>query len=121
MGEGGKIKGRYTDLAGMDCSCGQSKMKRKPCKHEFSAANIAGVRIDARFCGSCFSPRTWRLQYQDIGNLIPLCDIEYTHKNLNIEQIPFEPKQLRHYPSNHVRRKRKTEIIERSMKRLKQN
>ena len=96
-------------------------MKRKPCKHELAAAKFSGVRIDAKFFELCFSPRTWRSQYQHIGNLLPLCDVEYTHKQLPIEQIPFAPKQPRGRPSDRLRRKRKMEIIETSIKSLSQN
>ena len=105
------VKVRYTSLTGMDCTCGQSKMKRKPCRHEIVAAKNAFVKIDGRFFGECFSPRKWRSQYERIQNLLPLSDLEYRFKVVDIVKIPFVPKQPRGRPSNHKRHKRKSEIF----------
>ena len=114
-----QVKTRYTALTGMDCTCGRSKMKRKPCKHEIAAAKTALVPIDHTFFGECFSARTWKSQYADISNLLPLSKVEYEFKDIDSILIPFVPNQPRGRPSNHERHKRKLEIIATSLKKLR--
>ena len=85
-------------------------MTRKPCWHEYVAARKSKSDPTDLF-GSCFSTRTWKRQYEDLGTVKPIALNEVRDRVKGNLKMPPVGKNPRGRPAERKQKKGQKDIF----------